>query len=461
MKKPWGGRFTEGTSKSVERYTESVSFDRRLWRHDIEGSIAHARMLAKQGIIPARDADTIIKGLKEIHKEIEGGRFSFSEELEDVHMNIEAALIAKIGPAGGRLHTARSRNDQVALDLRLYLRAEVREIIGLLAALEGVLAEAAEKHLGVIMPGYTHMQRAQPVLLSHHLMAYGQMFRRDRQRCEDALKRINVLPLGSCALAGTTLPIDRRYVAELLGFDAVSENSMDSVADRDFAVEFLSSAALLMLHVSRMAEELVLWSSEEFNFVELPDAYTTGSSIMPQKKNPDVAELMRGKTGRVYGNLMGLLTVMKGLPLTYNRDMQEDKEPVFDTVDTVEATLGLLVELLPKAAFAAAGMEAGADAAYATATDIAEYLARKGVPFRDAHEATGKIVRYAIDAKKKLSELGIEEYRAFAPVIERDIYLAVGTRASVNAKKSFGGTSVQSVRAQIKRFRQGLARVGR
>ncbi|MEW5744802.1 MAG: argininosuccinate lyase [Nitrospirota bacterium] len=456
MKKPWGGRFTEQTSKSVEKYTESISFDCRLWRYDIEGSVAHARMLAKQGIITKKDAGRIVKGLKEIYKEIEEGRFVFREELEDIHMNIEAALAARIGEAGGKLHTARSRNDQVALDIRLYLRASVREIVALLKRLEGVLAESAERHLGVIMPGYTHTQRAQPVLLSHHLMAYAQMFRRDRARCGDALKRINVLPLGSCALAGTTLPIDRRYVAELLGFDAVSENSMDSVADRDFALEFLSASALIMMHVSRLAEELILWSSEEFSFITLPDAYTTGSSIMPQKKNPDVAELMRGKTGRVYGNLVNLLTVMKALPLTYNRDMQEDKEPVFDSVDTVTATLSLLGEMLPKAAFTAARMEAGGDAAYATATDIAEYLVRKGVPFRTAHEITGKIVRYCIDSGKKLSELSGGEYRSFSPVIGKDIYRFISTHASVNAKQSFGGTSPRSVRAQIQRFRRDL-----
>ncbi len=456
MKKPWSGRFTEKTADIVEQYTESLSFDKRLWRYDIEGSIAHAKMLSKQSIIPKKDADKIIKGLKEIYREIEDGRFKFREEFEDIHMNIEAALIEKIGDIGGRLHTARSRNDQVALDIRLYLRAEVKEIISLLKNLETVLADMAEKHLGAIMPGYTHLQRAQPVLLSHHLMAYAHMFERDRARFSDALKRINILPLGSCALAGTTLPTDRYYIAELLGFDAVSENSMDSVSDRDFALEFLSCSSVLMMHTSRMAEELMLWSSEEFSFIELPDAFTTGSSIMPQKKNPDVAELMRGKTGRVYGNLVSLLATMKGLPLTYNRDMQEDKEPVFDTVDTVKLTLNALIQMLPKIKFNEKRLKDTAGAAFSTATDIAEYLVRKGIPFRTAHEITGKIVRYCIDNSKKLSDLTISEYKSFSNVIGSDIYNFIGTSESVNAKKSYGGTSPEMVKEQIKRFRKSL-----
>ncbi|MCL5061734.1 MAG: argininosuccinate lyase [Nitrospirae bacterium] len=456
MKKPWSGRFTEKTADIVEQYTESISFDKRLWRYDIEGSIAHAKMLAKQGIIPKKDADKIVKGLKEIYKEIESGRFKFREELEDIHMNIESALIKKIGEIGGRLHTARSRNDQVALDIRLYLRAEAREIISLLKGLETVLADMAEKHLGIVMPGYTHLQRAQPVLLSHHLMAYAHMFDRDRARFEDALKRINIMPLGSCALAGTTLPTDRHYVAELLEFDAVSENSMDSVSDRDFSLEFLSCSSILMMHTSRMAEELILWSSEEFSFIELSDAFTTGSSIMPQKKNPDVAELMRGKTGRVYGNLVSLLATMKGLPLTYNRDMQEDKEPVFDTVDTVKLTLNALFQMLPKIKFNERRLKDTADAAFSTATDIAEYLARKGIPFRTAHEITGKIVRYCIDNNKRLSDLIITEYKSFSDVIGNDIYKFIGTLESVNAKKSYGGTSPEMVKEQIKKFRKRL-----
>lgn len=456
MKKPWAGRFTQKTAEIVEKYTESISFDKRLWKYDIEGSIAHAKMLSKQRIIPKKDADKIIKALKEIYREIEDGRFEFREELEDIHMNIEAALIEKIGEIGGMLHTARSRNDQVALDIRLYLRAEVKEIISLLNNLETVLTDMAEKYLGIIMPGYTHLQRAQPVLLSHHLMAYAHMFERDRMRFEDCLKRINVLPLGSCALAGTTLPIDRHYIAELLRFDTVSENSMDSVSDRDFAIEFLSCASIFMMHTSRIAEELILWSSEEFSFIQLPDAFTTGSSIMPQKKNPDVAELMRGKTGRVYGSLMSLLATMKGLPLTYNRDMQEDKEPVFDAVDTVKLTLNALIQMLPKINFSEKRLRETADAAYSTATEIAEYLVRKGIPFRTAHEITGRIVRHCIDKGKRLSELSISEYRSFSNLIDIDIYNYIDISESVNAKKSYGGTSIKMVRDQISKFKKKL-----
>ncbi len=456
MKKPWAGRFTGKTSKSVENYTESISFDKRLWRYDIEGSIAHAKMLSKQGIIPKRDAARIIRGLKDIYREIEEGRFRFNPELEDIHMNIEAALIKKIGDAGGMLHTARSRNDQVALDLRLYVRASVEVITALLRNLEIVLADMSESTLGLLMPGYTHTQRAQPVLLAHHLMAYAQMFERDRMRFNDSLKRTNVLPLGSCALAGTSLPVDRQYIASLLKFDAVSDNSMDSVSDRDFVLEFLSCAALLMMHVSRMAEEIILWASEEFGFIELSDAFATGSSIMPQKKNPDVAELMRGKTGRVYGNLMNLLTTMKGLPLTYNRDMQEDKGPLFDTADTAIATLAVLPEMLRNITFHRERLENSSDAAFSTATDIAEYLVRKGLPFRTAHEITGRIVRFCIDNGRTLQNLDIDVYRSFSRHIEEDVFEVISAAASVNAKKSYGGTSPAAVRAQIKRFRKQL-----
>ena len=455
-KKPWAGRFTEATSKSVERYTESISYDKRLWRYDIEGSIAHARMLAKQGIIAKKESGCIVKGLKEVYREIDEGRFVFSEELEDIHMNIESALIEKIGDAGGKLHTARSRNDQVALDIRLYLRAETDEICGLLLGLEKKLADTAEDYFGIIVPGYTHTQRAQPVLLSHHLMAYAHMFERDRERFTDALKRINILPLGACALAGTSLPIDRAYVAELLEFDGVSENSIDSVSDRDAVIEFLSCSSLMMIHISRIAEELILWSSEEFSFIEISDAYTTGSSIMPQKKNPDVAELMRGKTGRVFGNLVSLLTLMKGLPLSYNRDMQEDKEPLFDTCDTVKATLNILTEMLGGITFKREKMEKSAGAAFSTATDIAEYLVRCGMPFRKAHELTGKIVRYAIDKGKTLTELTPEEYSFHSPLIGSDIYGCIDATASVKAKNSFGGTSPEMVKGQIARFKKRL-----
>jgi argininosuccinate lyase len=457
-KKPWAGRFVEETSRSVEKYTESVSFDCRLWRYDIEGSVAHARMLAKQGIIAKKEAGLIVRGLKEIQGEIETGRFVFLDELEDVHMNIESSLIKKIGDAGRKLHTARSRNDQVALDIRLFLRHETGETIKLLLDLEKVIAGTAERNLGAIMPGYTHTQRAQPVLLSHHLMAYAQMFDRDRQRLSDSLKRINVLPLGACAMAGTSLPVDRAYVAELLGFDSVSENSIDTVSDRDAVMEFLSCAAIMMSHISRLAEELVLWSSGEFAFIEISDAYTTGSSIMPQKKNPDVAELMRGKTGRVYGNLVSILTVMKGLPLSYNRDMQEDKEPLFDTVDTIQATLKILAEMFGAVKFLKDNMAKSAGAGYSTATDVAEYLARRGVPFRKAHEITGGIVRYAIDNGKTLKELTMKEYVSHSPFIKDDIYQWIDEKRSVSAKDSLGGTAPARVKEQIRAFRKRLGK---
>jgi argininosuccinate lyase len=457
-KKPWSGRFVGATSKSVEKYTESVSFDCRLWRYDIEGSVAHARMLAKQGIIARKEADLIVRGLREIYKEIDESRFVFRDELEDVHMNIEAALIKKIGDAGGKLHTARSRNDQVALDIRLFLRHETAETIKLLLDLEKIIVEIAERHLGAIMPGYTHTQRAQPTLLSHHLMAYAQMFDRDRQRFSDSLKRINVLPLGACALAGTSLPIDRAFVAELLGFDSVSENSIDTVSDRDAVLEYLSFASILMTHISRLAEELVLWSSVEFSFIEISDAYTTGSSIMPQKKNPDVAELMRGKTGRVYGNLVSMLTVMKGLPLSYNRDMQEDKEPLFDTVDTIKATLEILAGMFMEIKFLKDNMAKSSGDGYSTATDVAEYLARLGVPFRKAHEITGRITLYAISNGKTLKELTMKEYASYSPLIKDDIYHWIDEERSVAAKDSSGGTAPARVREQIRAFRKKLGK---
>lgn len=456
MKKPWSGRFKEKTADIVEQYTESISFDKRLWKYDIEGSIAHAEMLSKQGIIPKKDAEKIIKGLKEIYKEIEEGKFEFKEELEDIHMNIEAALIKKIGDIGGKLHTARSRNDQVALDIRLYLRDEIKEIISSLKNLETSLVEIAEKNLDIIMPGYTHMQRAQPVLLSHHLMAYAHMFDRDRMRFSDCLKRLNILPLGACALAGTTFPTDRHYIAKKLEFDSVSENSMDSVSDRDFLIEFLSCASIFMMHISRMAEELILWSSEEFSFIEISDSFTTGSSIMPQKKNPDVAELMRGKSGRVYGNLVSLLTTMKGLPLTYNRDMQEDKEPVFDTVDTIKKTLLVLIQMLPEIKFNKERMIHLAGESFSTATDIAEYLVQKGVPFRTAHEITGRIVKYCIEKNIGLSDLSLSEYRSFSDKIKDDIYKFITVEESIRRKNSYGGTSPEEVKRQIKRFKDKL-----
>ncbi len=454
MKKPWAGRFTEKTSKIVESFTESISFDRRLWKYDIEGSSAHAKMLGKQGIIPSKDASAIVIGLKAIAKEIEEEKFQFKEELEDIHMNIESALIKKIGAAGKRLHTARSRNDQVALDLRLYLREETEEIISLIKKSQITILCMAEKNTDVIMPGYTHLQRAQPVLLSHHLLSYVEMLQRDRNRFEDSLKRINILPLGSCALSGTTLPIDREYVARLLGFEGITENSIDAVSDRDFAVEFSAVAAILIMHLSRLAEELILWSTEEFSFIELPDAFTTGSSMMPQKKNPDAAELIRGKTGRVYGNMLALLTIMKGLPLSYNRDMQEDKIPVFDTADTVKSSLSVLAEMLTGIKFKKERMSESAEKAFSTATDAAEYLVKKKMPFREAHGITGRIVLYCIRNKKQLKELSIPEFKKFSPLFSKDIYRHISAEGSVKAKISRGGTAPSEVKKQIRRLKR-------
>lgn len=454
MKKPWAGRFQKKTSKIVESFTESISFDHRLWKYDIEGSIAHATMLGKQGIITRADSKKIIQGLEDIARDIETGRFRFRKELEDIHMNIESALINKIGDVGGKLHTARSRNDQIALDLRLYLRAEVKEILLLIKNFQKTLLNIAMKHIDSLMPGYTHLQRAQPVLLSHHLLAYIEMLQRDIDRFQDALKRINLLPLGSCAVAGTNLPIDRSYVARLLKFEGISQNSMDAVSDRDFAIEFLSISAILIMHLSRLAEEFILWSTEEFNFVELPEAFTTGSSIMPQKKNPDVAELIRGKTGRIYGNLLSLLIAMKALPLSYNRDLQEDKIPVLDTVDTVKSCLGVLNEMFPHIHFNIKRMHETAGEAYSTATDIAEYLVKKGLPFRKAHEVAGKIVLYCIKKKKKLDELTLKELNTFSTLITKDIYSYLKAEDSVSHKKSIGSTSPNEVKKQIRRLRK-------
>jgi len=453
MKKLWGGRFTEKTEKTVEAFTSSLSFDVRLWKYDIEGSVAHVKMLEKQKIIPQKDVKHILRGLQEIKDEIQKGRFRFRDDLEDVHMNIEHALIRKIGPAGGKLHTGRSRNDQVALDLRLFLRDEISGILDLIQGLKKAFVSSAEKHIDIVMPGFTHLQKAQPVLLSHHLLAYYEMLERDGERLEDCLKRVNVMPLGSAALAGTTLPIDRNYTALLLKFPRISENSMDAVSDRDFAIEFISSSAILMTHLSRFAEEMIIWNNDEFGFVELPDAFTTGSSIMPQKKNPDVLELTRGKTGRVFGHLMALLTVMKGLPLAYNRDMQEDKEPVFGTVDTVKSCLTVLTEMLPEMCFNKEAMEKAAEGGFLTATDLAEYLVRKGMPFREAHRVTGEVVRSCIDGGRKMSDLTLKEFRNFSDLIGEDIAHYITVRTSVDGKKSHGGTSKKMVQARIKRIK--------
>lgn len=456
MKKPWSGRFTAKTSKTAESFTESISFDQRLWKYDIEGSIAHAAMLGKKRIISRKDSDLIIKGLKQIADDIKKGSFRFSKELEDIHMNIEAALVKKIGQAGKKLHTARSRNDQVALDIRLYLRDENKAVISLIKVLQKTLVSAAEKNIDFIMPGYTHLQKAQPVLLAHHLLAYVAMLERDASRFEESLKRINTLPLGSCALAGTTFPIDRAYVAKALGFQNISGNSIDAVSDRDFAIEFLANSSILMMHLSRLAEEFILWSAQEFSFIEISDRFTTGSSIMPQKKNPDVAELIRGKTGAVYGNLMALLTLMKALPLSYNRDMQEDKKAVFNTVDTVKQCLDVFSQMLNETKFKKQNMLESAEQSYATATDIAEYLVKKGIPFREAHEITGKIVLYCIKNRKKLNDIALEEFKKFAHQISKDIYEVISIHHSVNSKASGGGTARSEVLKQIKKFKQTL-----
>jgi len=453
--KLWGGRFTQPTDKFVEEFTASIEFDKRLYHQDIRGSIAHARMLGKQGIIPMEDVEQIVHGLQQILQQIEAGEFDFSIGLEDIHMNIEARLSAKIGEAGKRLHTGRSRNDQVALDIRLYLRDEIVEITTYLDLLIDALLGQAEANLDVIMPGFTHLQTAQPILFSHHLMAYVEMFKRDKGRMEDCLKRVNVLPLGAGALAGTTFPIDREYVAEQLNFPAITRNSLDAVSDRDFSLEFLAASSILMMHLSRFSEELILWSTSEFRFIELSDGFCTGSSIMPQKKNPDVPELVRGKTGRVYGNLMALLTVMKSLPLAYNKDMQEDKEPLFDTIDTVKGSLKIFADMIREMQVNEATMRRAAGYGFSTATDVADYLVRKGLPFRDAHEVVGKAVAYCVENGMDLTELSLAEWQLFSAKIDNDIFEAITVEASVNARNVPGGTARERVEAEIRATREG------
>jgi len=447
--KPWGGRFTEATNELVEQFTASIPYDWRLYPYDIAGSMVHAAMLGRQGIIPKRDADRIIRGLEEILKEIVAGAFEFSVELEDIHMNIETRLIEKIGPTGGKLHTARSRNDQVALDIRMFLRDEIAETHELLTALQAVIVDLAERHSDVVLPGYTHLQRAQPVLLGHHLLAYYEMFERDRGRLEDCFRRVNVMPLGAGALAGTVLPIDRKFVAKQLGFSGVCENSIDAVSDRDFAIEFVAACAQIMMHLSRLSEELVIWSSSEFGFITISDAFTTGSSIMPQKKNPDVAELTRGKTGRVYGNLMALLTLMKGLPLAYNRDMQEDKEPIFGAAETVTLSLSVFIEMLKGVSIHRETMRKAAEDGFITATDLADYLVRKGMPFRKAHEVVGRAVLRATELGCGLVDMPIGEYTKLSPLIQEDVYDALSVEASVKRRTSYGGTAPANLRKRL------------
>jgi argininosuccinate lyase len=453
--KLWGGRFTQPTDKFVEEFTASINFDKRLYHQDIRGSIAHATMLGKQGIIPIEDVEAIVSGLKAILAKIEEGTFDFSVSLEDIHMNIEARLSERIGDAGKRLHTGRSRNDQVALDIRLYLRDELVEISAYIDMLIDSLLFQAEENLSVIMPGFTHLQTAQPILFSHHMLAYLEMLKRDKARMEDCLKRTNVMPLGAGALAGTTFPIDREYVAELLDFTEVTRNSLDSVSDRDFALEFCAASSILMMHLSRFSEELILWSTSEFKFVDLSDSFCTGSSIMPQKKNPDVPELVRGKTGRVYGNLMALLTVMKSLPLAYNKDMQEDKEPLFDTIDTVKGCLKVFADMVREMRVNPVRMKTAAASGFSTATDVADYLVRKGIPFRDAHEIVGKAVRYCIENEMDIPELSLAKWQLFSGRIEDDIFASITLEASVNARKATGGTALERVKAEIARAKEG------
>ncbi|MBB5320874.1 argininosuccinate lyase [Marinobacter oulmenensis] len=453
--KPWGGRFSEPTDAFVERFTASVDFDQRLYHHDITGSIAHATMLAKVGVLTDDERDQIIEGLKGVKADIEAGRFEWSVSLEDVHMNIEAALTDRIGITGKKLHTGRSRNDQVATDIRLYLRDEIDVIAEELNRLQNGLLDLAEREADTIMPGFTHLQTAQPVTFGHHLLAWYEMLVRDGERLQDCRKRVNVMPLGAAALAGTTYPIDRNLTADLLGFDRPTENSLDSVSDRDFAIEFCSSAALLMTHLSRFSEELVLWTSAQFDFIDLPDRFCTGSSIMPQKKNPDVPELVRGKTGRVNGHLISLLTLMKSQPLAYNKDNQEDKEPLFDTVDTVKGSLKAYADMIPAIRSKSANMRVAAKNGFSTATDLADYLVKKGVAFRDAHEIVGKSVAFGVAEGRDLSDMTLEELQQFSDYITDDVFDVLTLEGSVQARDHLGGTAPDQVRAAVQRARAG------
>ncbi len=443
--KLWSGRFEKQTAQEVDDFHSSIHFDHRMFREDILGSVAHATMLGQQDIIPKEDAEAICRGLAELLMEMEAGEISFSVEAEDIHMNIESLLIEKIGDIGKRLHTGRSRNDQVALDTRMYTREAVGELITLLKALEKSLLSIAACHMETVMPGYTHLQKAQPITLAHHLMAYFEMFRRDIGRLYDGLKRIDEMPLGSGALAGTTYPLDRSFVAKALGFESITRNSLDAVSDRDFAIETLSCCSMIMMHLSRFCEELILWSSDEFRFVELDDAFSTGSSIMPQKKNPDVAELIRGKTGRVYGDLITLLTVMKGLPLAYNKDMQEDKEALFDGLDTAKKCVSVFTGMVSSIVFNRERMHNGALSGFTNATDAADYLVKKGLPFRSAHEVTGQLVLYCIKEKKTLLDVSPEEYKGFSPLFGADVYEALSLEACIHQRNLPGGPAPTAV----------------
>jgi argininosuccinate lyase len=449
MSKLWGGRFTKETNELVEAYTASISFDQALAVEDIEGSLAHVQMLGECNVIPHEDAETIKNGLLKIKDKVLAGDVTFSVADEDIHMNIEKLLIEEVGPVGGKLHTGRSRNDQVATDMHLYLKRRTEEFIALLTDVQQALVDQAAEHIETMLPGYTHLQRAQPISFAHHLLAYFWMFERDKERFSEALKRVNVLPLGAGALAGTTFPINRERVAELLGFDSIYPNSMDAVSDRDFIVEFLANASMLMMHISRLAEELVIWSSQEFQFIELDDSFCTGSSIMPQKKNPDVPELLRAKTGRVYGHLIGLLTVLKGLPLAYNKDMQEDKEGMFDTVQTLDGALKLLAPMIRTMKVNVPRMRKAVEEDFSNATDVADYLVNKGIPFREAHEVIGKMVLYCLQQKKYLLDLSMNELKQFHTLFEEDVYTTLQPESVVKARKSSGGTAPEQVGQQL------------
>jgi argininosuccinate lyase len=454
VKKLWGGRFTKTAEEWVDEFGASIPFDQELAEEDIEGSIAHVTMLGKCGILPSEDVEKIKAGLLALLEKAKQGKLEFSVAYEDIHLNIEKMLIDEIGPVGGKLHTGRSRNDQVATDMHLYLRKRVNEIIELIKELQKVLVEKAEEHVETIVPGYTHLQRAQPISFAHHLLAYFWMLERDRERFRESLKRINKSPLGAGALAGTTFPIDRHLTAELLGFDSIYENSIDAVSDRDFIIEFLSNSALLMMHLSRFCEELILWSSQEFQFIEIDDAFATGSSIMPQKKNPDMAELIRGKTGRVYGNLLALLTVMKGTPLAYNKDMQEDKEGMFDTVKTVTGSLKIFTGMIKTMKVNVDVMEKATKQDFSNATELADYLANKGVPFREAHEIVGKLVLTCIERGVFLADLPLEAYKEASPLFEDDIYEALKPYTAVNRRNSAGGTGFAEVRKALEKAKE-------
>lgn len=447
--KLWKGRFSKASTSSADEFNASIQFDQKMYKEDITGSIAHAKMLGRQGIIPQEDVDLIIKTLGEILEDIEAGKVEFTIEAEDIHMNIETVLTQRIGDVGKKLHTARSRNDQVNVDIRLYMKKETSAIDSLLAELLEALAKLAKEHQDTVMPGYTHLQRAQPVTLAYHLLAYYQMFSRDKERFADCLTRIDRLPLGSGALAGTTYNTDRDFLAEELGFASVLPNGMDAVADRDFAIEFINCCAITMMHLSRFCEELINWSSVEFSFIEMDDAYSTGSSIMPQKKNPDMAELIRGKSGRVYGDLMSLLTICKGLPLAYNKDLQEDKEPIFDAADTLKASIGIFTEMILTMHVRKEKMESAAKYGYMNATDAADYLVAKGIPFRDCHEIIGKIVLHCINKGIAIEEMTMDEFKSFSDKFDEDIYDKISIRACIEAKRSKGSTSFESVNQQL------------